>query len=56
VTVPSEIQIPTEEENGPLKCRGIKGTDRAELTCVVFYENSTVLIIDAVTSKEVAPA
>ena len=38
-----------------MKCRGIKGTDRAELTCVVFYENSTVLIIDAVTSKEVAP-
>lgn len=33
ITVPPEIEIPSEEENGPLNCRGIKGTDKAELTC-----------------------
>ena len=55
ITVPPEIGIPSEEDNGPVKCRGVRGTDQAALECQTFYDNSSILITDAVTSKEVAP-
>ena len=48
-------KIPSEEDNGPVKCRGVRGTDQAALECQTFYDNSSILITDAVTSKEVAP-
>lgn len=55
ITVPPEITIPPADERN-VTVRGVKGTDAAEITSVVFYENSSILLTDAVTAKDVAPA
>ena len=47
--------MPTEEERN-ITIRGVKGTDSATITTFVFYENSSILLTDAVTAKDVAPA
>lgn len=53
--MPPEITIPEPEERN-LTVRGIKGTDKAEITTEVFYANRSILLTDAVTAKDVAPA
>lgn len=47
--------MPTAEEQN-ITVRGVKGTDSAEITSFVFYENRSILLTDAVTAKDVAPA
>lgn len=51
LTLPKEITFPERD----VTCRGIKGTDQAELTCITFRNNNTILILDAVVEKDVAP-
>ena len=55
--LPNQIYFPDE---GNITCRGIKGTDKAELNCTMVRINETVkndyiFISDAVVEKDVAP-
>ena len=57
LTLPSQVYFPDE---GNVTCRGIKGTDKAELNCTMVRINETVLndyifISDAVVEKDEAP-
>lgn len=63
LTLPPEIKFPDDRN---VTCRGIKGTDQAELNCTTYrigdrlesldlVEEDYILINDAVVEKDVAP-